>query len=147
MTTKVKVILQNHVDLFDMPLTAENAEQVIEIIGQATTQATVEWLKTYLETGERPENSIVHNGEKYQFNRDSNKEFQTPFGKIVLKRRLYQNKKGDSFVPLDHAWNMEHQSGADATFRRVVSTEYKVPSNDFSTEMRCFSKPYSATIF
>ncbi len=34
----------------------------------------------------------MHNGEKHLFNRESNKEFQTSFGKIVLKRRLYQTK-------------------------------------------------------
>ncbi len=109
MTTKVKAILQNHVDRLDTPLTVENAEKVVDIIRQAATEAAAEGLKTYLEAGEHTENSVTHGGEKYRYNRDSNKEFQTPFGKIVLKRRLYQNKNGESFVPLDHAWNMEHQ--------------------------------------
>ena len=48
-------------------------------------------------------------GQPYQFNRTSTKEFSTVFGKTHLERRLYQNEAGESFVPLDHAWNMENQ--------------------------------------
>jgi hypothetical protein len=71
--------------------------------------AGAEGLKTYIEQNETRQNAVLHDGEKYQFNRISKKEFQTPFGKIVLERRLYQNSNGDSFIPLDHAWNMENQ--------------------------------------
>lgn len=109
MTTKVKSILQNHSEQLEQPLGIENAESVIKIIGQAVTQAAAEGLKTYLEKNEIRENTVMHQGQKYHFNRTSDKGFHTPFGKIVLKRRLYQNQEGQSFVPLDHAWNMEHQ--------------------------------------
>ena len=109
MTTKVKSILQNHAEQLEQPFGIENAESVIKIIGQAATQAAAEGLKTYLEKNEIRANTVTHQGQKYHFNRTSDKEFHTPFGKIALKRRLYQNQEGQSFVPLDHAWNMEHQ--------------------------------------
>ena len=103
MTTKVKSILQNHSEQLERPLSIENAESVIKIIGQAVTQAAAEGLKTYLEKNEIRENTVTHQGQKYHFSRSSDKSFHTPFGKIVLKRRLYQNQEGKSFVPLDQA--------------------------------------------
>jgi hypothetical protein len=72
-------------------------------------EAALAGFKTYIQENEIRENTVKHNGQKYQFNRVSNKEFSTIFGKIVLERRLYQNSNGESFVPLDHAWNMENQ--------------------------------------
>jgi hypothetical protein len=108
-TTKVKEYLQNHAETLNNPLNADNAENVLQLLKTAVNAAAGEGFKTYLDQSETQENTLVVNGEKYQFNCISNKEFQTPFGKIVLPRRLYQDPNGDSFVPLDHAWNMENQ--------------------------------------
>jgi hypothetical protein len=107
--TKVKEDLQNHAPDLSQPLTAANAEKVISLIGTAIMSAANEGFKTYLEQNEVQENTIFVDGEKYQFNRDSNKEMHSPFGKFVLSRRLYQNKEGKSWVPLDAAWNMVGQ--------------------------------------
>jgi len=101
MTTKVKSILQNHGEEFESVLTVEAAENVVKIIGQAAMQAAAAGLKTYLEENEIRENSVMHQGQKYRFNRTSSKEFHTTFGKMELERRLYQNQNGESFVPLD----------------------------------------------
>ena len=90
-------------------LTVENAEIVVDAIQEAIFGAAAEGLKTWLQESETRENTIMHDGQKYQFNRISTKEFQSPFGKFTLKRRLYQNQDGESFIPLDHAWNMENQ--------------------------------------
>jgi len=108
LVTKVKTVLQNHADQLDQPLTVENTESVVKILSAALALGGVEGLKTYLAESETHENTVVHDNQKYQFNRTSNKEFQTPFGKMTLPRRLYQNENGESFVPLDHAWNMEN---------------------------------------
>jgi len=107
--TKVKEELQKHRDPLDQPLTTENAENVVNVVLTAIQNAGAEGFKTYLQRNEFRENTIVHNGKKYQFNRTSKKELHTPFGKVVVERRLYQNEDGDSFIPLDHAWNMENQ--------------------------------------
>src|SRR5215469_7208088 len=109
MTTKIKSVLQNHADQLNQPLTVENAENVVDAITLAITTAAAEGFKTYLQESETQENTIMHNDQKYQFKRTSDKEFQSTFGKIVLKRRLNQNENGESFIPLDHAWNMENQ--------------------------------------
>ena len=45
MATKVKSILQNPAERLEQPLSIENAESVIKIIGQAVTQAAAEGLK------------------------------------------------------------------------------------------------------
>jgi hypothetical protein len=109
MMTKVKHNLQNHAEKLDAALTAENAEIVSRCIMDAVMEAALAGFKTYIQENEIQENTLVHDGQKYQFNRTSNKEFSTVFGKNVIERRLYQNEVGESFVPLDHAWAMENQ--------------------------------------
>src|SRR5215469_18444857 len=85
--TKVKDDLQKHSELLNQSLTAENAESVIKALQTAGNTALAEGFKTYLEQNEIRENTIVHDGQKYPFNRTSKKEFQTPFGKTVIVRR------------------------------------------------------------
>jgi len=106
---KVKSHLQNHSEKLDADLTAENAESVTKCIMETVMEAALAGFKTYIQENEIQENTIDHEGQKYQFNRTSSKEFSTVFGKTKLERRLYQNSSGESFVPLDHAWNMEGQ--------------------------------------
>ncbi|MCL2306620.1 MAG: hypothetical protein FWC43_14875 [Planctomycetaceae bacterium] len=109
MMTKVKSNLQNHAEKLDASLTAENAQIVTKIIMAAVIEAALTGFKTYIQENEIRENTIDHEEQTYQFNRTSTKEFSTVFGKTTIERRLYQNSSGESFVPLDHAWNMEGQ--------------------------------------
>ena len=53
------------------------------------TQAIIEMMMTKVK-------SILQN---------PSEQLEQTFEKIALKRRLYQNQEGKSFVPLDHAWN------------------------------------------
>ena len=109
MMAKVKSNLQNYAGHLNAGLTSGNAQVVTKCIMDAVMEAAVAGFKTYIQENEIRENTIVHDGQKYQFNRTSAKEFSTIFGKSVFERRLYQNADGESFVPLDHAWNMENQ--------------------------------------
>jgi len=129
-TTTVKDFLQERGDQLDLPLTAENAEIVVEVIKTAVTAAAAEGLKTYLAQNEIRDNTVIHNSQKYQFNRTSTKEIQSPFGKIVLKRRLYQNKNGESFIPLDHAWNMENQFATIEVREAVLFAMSLMPAHE-----------------
>ena len=90
-TTKVKSILQEHADVLESELTVENAEIVVDVSQEAIFGGAAEGFKTWLQESETQENTIMHDGQKYQFNRTSTKEFQSPFGKFTLERRLYQN--------------------------------------------------------
>jgi hypothetical protein len=109
MMAKVKSNLQNHSETLNAELTAGNAQAVTKCIMAAVMEAALAGFKTSIQENEIRENTIDHAGQKYQFNRTSTKEFSTIFGKSVFERRLYQNEAGESFVPLDHAWNMEGQ--------------------------------------
>src|SRR5215469_204627 len=130
MTTKIKSVLQNHADQLNQPLTVENAENVVDAITLAITTAAAEGFKTYLQESETQENTIMHNDQKYQFKRTCNKEFQSTFGKIVLKRRLYQNENGESFIPLDHAWNMEKQFATIEVREAVLFAMSLMPAHE-----------------
>ena len=128
--TKVKEELQKHNDPLNQPLSSDHAETVVNAILNAVLVAGAEGFKTYLAQNEIHENTIVHEGEKYQFNCTSKKEFQTPLGKTVVQRRLYQNKNGDSFIPLDHAWNMEHQFATPEVREAVLYAVSLMPAKE-----------------
>jgi hypothetical protein len=127
---KVKDELQKHSNSLNQPLTLDHAEHVAEIIGTAINVAAAEGFKTYIQQNETRENTVTHHGEKYQFNRTSQKEFHTPFGKIVLKRRLYQNKNGVRFIPLDHAWNMQNQFATSDVREAVLFALSLMPAKE-----------------
>jgi hypothetical protein len=128
--TKVKDDLQKHSEQLNQPLSLDSAENVVKIIGTAVSTAAAEGLKTYLEQSETRNNTVLHDGQKYQFNRTSKKEIQTPFGKIVLTRRLYQNKNGESFVPLDHAWNMQNHFATSEVREAVLFAMSLMPAKE-----------------
>jgi len=128
--TTVKDILHNHIPQLEQPLTLENAEDVLYIIKTAALAAGAEGFKTYLEQNETRENTLVHKGQQYRFSRTSKKEFQTPLGTIVLTRRLYQNEVGESFVPLDCAWNMENQFAASEVRDAVLFAVSLIPAHE-----------------
>ena len=129
-TTKVKTVLHEHTESLTQPLTIENAEIVVDVIQEAIFAAGAEGLKTWLQQNETHENTILVNDQKYQFNRTSKKEFQSPFGKFTLERRLYQNQNGESFIPLDHAWNMENQFATLEVREAVLFALGHMPARD-----------------
>ena len=129
-TTKVKTDLQHHAKDLNQPLTTTHAENVVKIIGTAVMSAAREGLKTYLLQNERHENTILFDGNKYQFKRTCDKEFQTPFGKIVISRRLYQDADGNSFVPLDAAWDMQGQFATIEVREAVLFAMSLMPAHE-----------------
>jgi len=129
-TTKVKSILQERAEQLEASLTVENAEKVVDVIQEAVFSGAAEGLKTWLQESETQKNTVVHDGQNYQFNRISTKEFQSSFGKVTLERRLYQNKNGESFIPLDHAWNMEHQFATLEVREAVLFALGHMPARD-----------------
>jgi len=96
----------------------------------AVMEAAVDGFKTCIQENEIRENTIIHAGQKYQFNRTSNKEFSTIFGKSVIERRLYQDENGESFVPLDHAWNMENQFATLEVREAVLFAQSLMPARE-----------------
>ena len=129
-TTKVKSILQERAEQLEASLTVENAEKVVDVIQEAVFSGAAEGLKTWLQESETQKNTVVHDGQNYQFNRISTKEFPSSFGKVTLERRLYQNKNGESFIPLDHAWNMEHQFATLEVREAVLFALGHMPARD-----------------
>ena len=128
--SKVKDELQQYSDTLNQPLTLDHAEHVAEVIGTVINIAAAEGFKTYIQQNETRDNTVIHNGDKYQFNRTSKKGFHTPFGKIVLERRLYQNKNGESFIPLDHAWNMQNQFATSDVREAVLFALSLMPAKE-----------------
>ena len=89
-------------------LTGELALQartaLVESFGHASRTA----YQAFLESYDRPEPQIEHQGQTLRYKLVSPKTFLTSFGPIALDRRLYQaDAGGPSYVPLDQRWDMD----------------------------------------
>lgn len=77
-------------------------QEALALAGQASYSAFLQSYDT--------EQDVVRDahGEVFRFKEKRNTSFLTPFGKMVLQRRCYQNKSDSkSYAPLDAAWGME----------------------------------------
>ena len=89
-------------------LTPTLAEQMSQGLQQALSAAGARALRTFLESYERPVDTLEVGDRLYRYKQSSTKRFFTPFGVMGLARRLYQADYGGSaFVPLDRQWGME----------------------------------------
>ena len=83
-------------------LTQALAEQMSQGLQQALSAAGVTALRTFLESYERPAETLEVGATLYRYKQPSPKRFLTPFGEMVLDRNLYQSDYGGpTFVPLD----------------------------------------------
>jgi len=86
-------------------LTGDLAEQARTTLVASSGHASREAYKAFLESYDRPEPQIEHQGQTLRYKAISPKTFLTSFGTITLDRRLYQaDAGGPSYVPLDHLW-------------------------------------------
>jgi hypothetical protein len=88
-------------------LTGDLAQQARTALVASSGHASREAYKAFLESYDRPEPQLEHQGQLLRFKAVSPKIFLTSFGTITLERRLYQaDAGGPSYVPLDHRWDM-----------------------------------------
>lgn len=105
---KIKAVLGKAEALLDGELTPKSAEQVSQVLTEATSAGWVEGFRVWLEAHENHDPSLEIEGKLCRFKLDSEKEFLTPAGIMKLSRRLYQpDAGGECHVPLDAAWGME----------------------------------------
>ena len=96
-TTKVKSILQERAEPREASLTVENAGIVVDGIQEAVFAGTAEGLKTWLEASETQENTIVHDGQKYQFHHHRHEGISKHFRKIHTRSPLVSKSKRREF--------------------------------------------------
>jgi hypothetical protein len=88
-------------------LTGELAEQARSALVASFHQASQKAYQSFLESYDRPDFQIEHEGQTLRFKVVSPKTFLTSFGTITVERRLYQaDAGGPSCVPLDQHWEM-----------------------------------------
>jgi hypothetical protein len=88
-------------------LTGDLAQQAQIALVESFCHASRAAYQSFLESYDRPEPQIEHQGQTLRYKADSPKTFLTAFGTITLDRRLYQaDAGGPSYVPLDHRWGM-----------------------------------------
>ena len=89
-------------------LTPSLAEAMSQGLQQALSATGVMALRTFLESYESRADTLEVGGRVCRYKQSSPKRYITPFGPMVLSRRLYQADQGGlAFVPLDRQWGME----------------------------------------
>jgi hypothetical protein len=90
-------------------LTPALAERVSAGLLQAFSAAGVASFRAFLQAYEAKDDVVRDaQGGVFRFKKKRNRDFMTPFGKLSIERRCYQNKSDTkSYVPLDAAWGME----------------------------------------
>ena len=106
-TQKVKLVFDWQGGEIGKHLSADEAENVMRLIEEATQQAGREAFKQWLEQFECDADVLEVEGKKYRFKMVSEKTFLTKFGRVTVARRLFQQDVGGkTYVPLDAAWEM-----------------------------------------
>jgi hypothetical protein len=86
------------------------AERITQGLQESTGAACREAFRVFIEAKEVAVEHVEVNSERFDFKYDSVKTFLTLWGKVLIKRRIYQNASDTRTVaPLDRAWGMEKQ--------------------------------------
>ncbi len=97
-------------DKAEVALTLESAHAITQAIQQTLSETGKKAFQVYLESKEEYQDVVVAQGDTFRYKYDSEKNFQTLWGLMPLRRRIYQNASDSkTFVPLDNAWGMEDQ--------------------------------------
>jgi hypothetical protein len=92
-------------------LTADSFAHLVQIFKESFSACGTTALKAYLESCDEKDDVLASPFGKVRFKMESPKEFLTPFGWVLVARRLYQTDAGDvSFVPLDEKWDMRGET-------------------------------------
>lgn len=91
-------------------LTPELSSKFIHRIKDLTATVAQMILVNFLESFDIDDVAIEENGEVYRRKFKTSRSFMTCLGEIRVKRSVYQKDRGgNSIVPLDKMWNMEHE--------------------------------------
>lgn len=86
------------------------AERITQGLQESAGAACREAFRVFIEAKEVAVEHVAVDSERFDFKYDSFKTFLTLWGKVLIKRRIYQNASDTRTVaPLDRAWGMEKQ--------------------------------------
>ena len=91
-------------------LTAQSAAVITQGVQKALKATGKAAFCAFLQAKEQTKAMVVMNGETFGFKYDSAKTFEGLWGRMSIRRRVYQNAADDkSYVPLDAAWGMQNE--------------------------------------
>lgn len=91
----------------DADVTPGHADKLLRQLTELLRTTVLHAFQQWLQTAERPEPRVQHDGLWYRFKYLRSRTFLTPLGPITLERRLFQTDDSQhSYVPMDAAWGM-----------------------------------------
>lgn len=131
-------------------LTPELGDQIGRELQRALAFAGVAAYRAFLLSYETQDDAVYDaQGEAFRFKQVSNKTFMTPFGRMGLPRRCYQNKEDSkSYVPLEAAWGMEGEYMMPQVREAVLfSCAHVTPEETVQLLGKCaLFQPHASTI-
>ena len=104
-------------------LTPQTAARIAAGLQQALAAGGRAGYREFIESHEAPQDVIVRDGQRLLFKQVVPKAFLTPFGEVVIGRRVYQaDQGGPSYAPLDAAWGMQGQYATPEVREAVLYT-------------------------
>ena len=141
-TQKVKFILDWKAGNIGQKLTADEAEDVVKLIEEAAREASREAFRQWLMQFECHTDVIVLDGKTYRFKMVSEKKFLTKSGVIVVSRRIFQQDNGgQTFIPLDVAWEMQGEFATRDVRECVLYMSALMSPSDIETCLQKFARP------
>lgn len=99
-------LLEHCSELAELELSPKKSGQIVAGLQKAANAAAKAAFRVYLESKEETRDVLGVGGELYRFKYTSERSFLSPWGKVRVGRRLYQNAKDKTHIPLEAAWGM-----------------------------------------
>jgi len=94
----------------EAPLTPDTASMFAQGLQKTLAAVGRTAFQTFLQMKEKNQDVVMHHNELFRFKYESEKHFMTLWGKIPVRRRIYQNASDSkTYVPLDAAWGMQEE--------------------------------------
>lgn len=101
-----KNLLEHCSEAAESPLSPHSSARVVSGLHKAANAASMAALKVFVESKDDVRDVLQAGGECYRFKCVSGREILSPWGKVRIERRLFQNAKDKTYFPLDADWGM-----------------------------------------
>jgi len=93
-------------EVAELELSPQTSGAVVSGIQKASNAASRAALRAYVESKEEARDIIRVGQEVFRFKYRSGRDVLSPWGNVRIERRLFQNAKDKTHVPLESAWGM-----------------------------------------
>ena len=135
MMAEIKQKLSEFCEIYEtQELSPELAEALSAKMKEALSAAGIAGYRAVIQSYDTHREMVTAGKRQLRWKCVSEKEFLTPFGKMRLKRNLYQGDRGgQSYAPVDAAWGMEGEFATPEVREAVLYAVASMPPEEVVT--------------